>query len=377
VSKDYEWDNDAKQPAKGEVLHIFNGRKEAEVFLDTVLNGKVEKGTKVLTCHVRFILDEFANIGIIPEFDKKLATFRKYNISSDIILQSIDQLRKMYDDNIGLILANCNIMVLLGTTDKEDSEFFSELTGQKTVETVSHSLDMKGFTGVSGGNMSVDAENLMRPEDIRTMDPHECLVIVNTQQPFKLKKYPAIEHPNYHELYDDHIPEQMDNEFEFKRIFNTSQYEYVAPAVDISMPSPAKPCRRGLPGTGARSGGVGTRLNARLDELRGKKEEVESKLAALDSVQATRQKKEQQHREAEAPRGIRNHEERHYEPRKGIVEQPPEVAKKVEERFKVLSEEEKQQMLAGIKKSGSGTGSMKSLYITDSGDLADALGTYL
>jgi type IV secretory pathway TraG/TraD family ATPase VirD4 len=377
VSKDYEWDNDAKQPAKGEILHIFNGKKEAEVFLDTVLNGKVEKGTKVLTCHVRFILDEFANIGIIPEFDKKLATFRKYNISSDIILQSIDQLRKMYDDNIGLILANCNIMVLLGTTDKEDSEFFSELTGQKTVETVSHSLDMKGFTGVSGGNMSVDAENLMRPEDIRTMDPHECLVIVNTQQPFKLKKYPAIEHPNYHELYDDHIPEQMDNEFEFKRIFNTSQYEYVAPAVDISMPAPAKPARRGLSSAGARSGGMGTRSSARVNELRGKKEEVENKLAALDAVQAARQKKDEQRREAEPPRGRRSREDRHYTPRKGVVEQPPEMAEKVEEKFKTLSGDEKKRLLEGIKKSGAGTGSEKTLYVTDDGGIADVLGSFL
>lgn len=212
------------------ILKSFLGRREAEIFMDCINYGTIEQGTKLLPCHIRFILDEFANIGKIPDFDKKIATFRKYGISSDIIIQSLAQLRKMYEDNIGLIVGNCNIIICLGTTDKEDSEFFSELLGQKTVETISHSFDNKGiFVSGNGGNYSVDAENLMRPEDVRGMKPDECLVFISTQNPFKAKKYPATVHPNYKFMYDDHKDQNNPNEwvepFEYQRIFKVTPAE--------------------------------------------------------------------------------------------------------------------------------------------------------
>ena len=211
------------------VLKEFLGKKECDMFMDCIKNGTIKRGKKHLTSHLRFILDEFANIGKIPDFDKKIATFRKYWISSDIIIQSLDQLRKMYEDNIGLIIGNCNIIICLGTTDKEDSEFFSELLGQKTVDVVSHNFDNKGiFVGTTGGNYSADAENLMRPEDVRSMKPDECLIIINTQQPFKAKKYPATAHPNYKLLYDDHKSPDSDEyvpPFEYQRIFKVTPME--------------------------------------------------------------------------------------------------------------------------------------------------------
>lgn len=354
VTKDYEWDPDTKTIISGSILKTFNGKKEAEVFLDTVLHGEIKQGTKVLTCHVRFILDEFANIGIIPEYDKKLATFRKYNISSDIILQSIDQLRKMYDDKIGLIISNCNIMILLGTTDKEDAEFFSELTGQKTVETVSKSLDMKGFTGVSGGSMSVDAENLMRPEDIRTMPSDECLVFVNTQQPFKAKKYWCPDHPNYHELYDDHNEAQMKNTFEYKRLFNTAQYEFNPSIITseelIPKENPKQQKRRNL-----------SQDNEKLMDQR-------KKLATLKEM-----------RSGQNVAIVKDRSNTKVEPtplKTRIVEQPPEVKAQIDNKFSKMSESEKQRMLDGIKEKG-GTGSTKSLYLDENGDIFDAFGGFM
>ena len=226
------------------VLKEFLGRKEAEIFMDCINNGKIAPGKKHLTSHLRFILDEFANIGKIPDFDKKIATFRKYWISSDIIIQSIGQLKKMYEDNIGIIVSNCNIIICLGTTDKEDSEFFSELLGQKTVDVISRSFDNKGgFTGSSGGNISNDAENLMRPEDVRAMKPDECIVFISTQQPFKCKKFPATEHPNYKLLYDDHkSPESKDYvpPFEYQRIYKVKPIEQVATIVEPPAPKEEK-----------------------------------------------------------------------------------------------------------------------------------------
>lgn len=239
-----------KDPDTGKdiVLKEFLGKRECEIFMDCIKHGKIKQGSKHLTSHLRFILDEFANIGKIPDFDKKIATFRKYWISSDIIIQSLAQLRKMYEDNIGLIVGNCNIIVCLGTTDKEDSEFFSELLGQKTVDVVSHNFDNKGmFVGTTGGNYSADAENLMRPEDVRSMAPDECLVIINTQQPFKAKKYPATAHKNYKYLYDDHKDPDSDEyvpPFEYQRIFKITPIEQKGVTAEDLLGPPADDCKK-------------------------------------------------------------------------------------------------------------------------------------
>lgn len=203
------------EDGKEVVLKEFIGKREAEIFLDAVQHGEIKQGDKVLTCHTRFLLDEFANIGTLPEFDKKLATFRKYRISSDIILQSLSQLKKIYEDNQGLIISNCSIIICLATNDYDDCEWFSKLLGQKTVNVRSRNVDTKGLiAGTSGGSIQSDAENLMRPEDIRTMPKDECLVIVSGQAPFKVKKFRATDHPRWDEMNSE--------QFEYRQLFNTA-----------------------------------------------------------------------------------------------------------------------------------------------------------
>lgn len=210
---------------EGDILETFNSRKEAEMFLYAIKHGTIEKGKKCLTCHTRFMLDEFYNIGKIPDFDKKLATFRSLRISSDIIVQSISQLKEMYEDRQSKITSNCSIIILLGANDIEDCKWFSEQIGQTTIKSKSVNIDNKGIIqGASGGSISDNSQDLMRPEAIRSMPGDQSLIIVQGQMPMKDKKYKAIEHPRWHET---------DEKFEYERLFYIEQKESAKPKIKL------------------------------------------------------------------------------------------------------------------------------------------------
>ena len=157
------------------IIEEFKSRAAAEYVLDAGQNGEIVKGKDSLTCHTRFMLDEFYNIGKIEGFDNKIATFRSLRISADIIVQSITQLNMMYDDKPEVIVGCCDIKVCLGINTKADAEFFSEQMGQTTVTAMSTSLSAQGLMGGSTGqNISENAEMLMRVEQILQMNGDEC-----------------------------------------------------------------------------------------------------------------------------------------------------------------------------------------------------------
>lgn len=148
---------------------------------------------ELLPNHVRFILDEFANIGQIPDFVQKLATIRKYAISCAIILQNISQLKKMYKDDWNSITGNCDSWLFLGTNDSETIKWMMEPLGKKTtvVQNVSWSK--------SGGSTSYnkDSIELLTADQIFLMETMECLVVVRGCHPYYGKKYDLLNHPNF------------------------------------------------------------------------------------------------------------------------------------------------------------------------------------
>ena len=87
-----------------------------------------------LPVHVRCILDEFANIGQIPQFDKLIATIRSREISASIILQSQSQLKAIYKDNADTISGNCDVTLFLGGKEKTTLKEMSELLGKETID---------------------------------------------------------------------------------------------------------------------------------------------------------------------------------------------------------------------------------------------------
>lgn len=146
--------------------------------------------------HVRFMMDEFKNIGKIPQFPEKIATMRKYNISVTIVLQSLAQIVAMYKDDYETIVGNCSVNILLGTQEKTTEEYFSKQIGKTTIR--ARSVGLKGGKAKgSSFNYQQTGRELMTIDEIRTMSNNDCLILVASQKPFRDQKYPLETHPRY------------------------------------------------------------------------------------------------------------------------------------------------------------------------------------
>jgi len=214
-------------PDTGEkrTLEEFQSKAAAEMVYDAILNGEIRRGKKSLTNHVRFMMDEFFSLGKIPGFDLKIATFRSLRISCDIIVQSITQLRELYEDREAKITNNCSVQILLGAAAMDDCQYFSDLLGQTTVRSESVSVNHKGLIqGADGTNLSDNAQMLLRPEKIRSLNKDRCLILVNTTLPLWDDKYSSVDHPRWKETYSSFNEEEtINNQFQFRRLFYIEQ----------------------------------------------------------------------------------------------------------------------------------------------------------
>ena len=162
----------------------------------------IKAGCKVVRCglylpyHVRFLLDEFANIGRIPEFTKKLATCRKYSISASIILQSIDQIKTIYKDDWGTIIGNCDSFLFLGCQEINTLEYVNKLLGKTTQRKRNESVS-KGGKGSSSLSYQWSGRDLMTVDELRRMDNLECIYVLRGEYPYKGLKHPFNTHKNY------------------------------------------------------------------------------------------------------------------------------------------------------------------------------------
>ncbi|MDO4594797.1 MAG: type IV secretory system conjugative DNA transfer family protein [Tissierellia bacterium] len=152
--------------------------------------------TKRLKVPVRFLLDEFANIGTIPDFTQKLATMRKYEISCSIILQNLNQLEGMYKDDWKSIVGNTDVTLFLGSGEKDTQKYMSELLGNTTIETQTINKT-KSQSNSTSFNKSLVQRPLMTPDEIGVMDNSRCLIFLRGERPFNDEKYPYQDHPMY------------------------------------------------------------------------------------------------------------------------------------------------------------------------------------
>ena len=141
---------------------------------------------------VYFILDEFANIGRVPDFDKKISTSRSRKLSFSVILQNLDQLEAVYEKSYETIIGNCDTHVFLGSNSQKTVEYFSKAMGEKTIskEQLSKSRD-KHNMWTQGYNSSdqVMARALMTPDELRRMDNDLCIIFEKGLKPIKATKY--------------------------------------------------------------------------------------------------------------------------------------------------------------------------------------------
>ena len=149
-----------------------------------------------LPVHVRLILDEFANIGQIPNFDKLIATIRSREISASIILQSQSQLKTIYKDAADTIVGNCDSTLFLGGKEKSTLTEISELLGKETIDLYNQS-ENRGSQVSHGLSYQKLGKELMTQDELAVMDGGKCIFMLRGVRPFLSDKYDLTRHPNY------------------------------------------------------------------------------------------------------------------------------------------------------------------------------------
>lgn len=154
-----------------------------------------------LPIHVRCLLDEFANIGQIPNFEKLIATIRSREISASIILQSKSQLKAIYKDNADTIEGNCDTTLFLGGKEKTTLKEMAEILGKETIDLYNTS-DTRGTTQSYGMNHQKTGKELMSQDEIAVMDGGKCIMQVRGVRPFFSDKFDITKHKQYRYLSD-------------------------------------------------------------------------------------------------------------------------------------------------------------------------------
>ena len=161
---------------------------------DDVYNGR-------LPVHVRCLLDEFSNIGQIPQFEKLIATIRSREISASIILQSKSQLKAIYKDNADTIEGNCDTTLFLGGKEKTTLKEMAEILGKETIDLYNTS-DTRGTSQSYGLNYQKTGKELMSQDEIAVMDGGKCIMQLRGLRPFFSDKFDITKHDRYKELSD-------------------------------------------------------------------------------------------------------------------------------------------------------------------------------
>ena len=166
-----------------------------------------------LPVHVRCLLDEFANIGLIPKFEKLIATIRSREISASIILQAQSQLKAIYKDNADTIVGNCDSTLFLGGKEKTTLKELSETLGKETIDLYNTS-ETRSNANSYGLNYQKTGKELMSQDEITVMDGSKCIFQLRGVRPFLSDKYDITKHKNYKLLED----------FDKKNVFDIEDY---------------------------------------------------------------------------------------------------------------------------------------------------------
>lgn len=173
----------------------------------------VKKGALRLPVHVRFLLDEFSNIGEIPNFDKMLSTMRKYEISCTIILQSLTQIKAQYKDIWETLVGNCDTIVFLGSSEMDTVKYMSEKLGKTTTRSMDTSQSKSAKSASLSYSYKKDGRDLLDPSEIAKLDNDYCIVVIRGLSPFYLHKLRFNRHPNYYKTGDANDNKKIGNKF--------------------------------------------------------------------------------------------------------------------------------------------------------------------
>ena len=184
-----------------------------------------------LPYHVRCLLDEFANIGQIPNFEKLIATIRSREISASVVLQSKNQLKAIYKDHANTIEGNCDTTLFLGGKEKDTLKDLAEILGKETIDLYNTS-ENRGQQQSYGMNYQKVGKDLMSQDEIAILDGGKCIMQLRGVRPFLSKKYDISKHENYMMLsdYDKKNSFDVEKYIKYERVEtkrnNTRKTEY-------------------------------------------------------------------------------------------------------------------------------------------------------
>jgi type IV secretion system protein VirD4 len=162
-----------------------------------------------LPIHVRFLLDEFANIGQIPKFDKLIATIRSREISACVVLQTQSQLKNLYKDNCETIIGNMDSRLFLGGSEKTTLKDLTESLGKETIYMLTNNTS-KGNQPSYSQNQQKLGKELMSIDELSVMDGSKCILQLRGVRPFLSDKFDITKHKNYRYLSDDNPKNAFD-----------------------------------------------------------------------------------------------------------------------------------------------------------------------
>lgn len=158
-------------------------------------------GSGRLKYPVRCLIDEFANIKQIPQFEKIISVIRSRGISASIILQTKSQLKSLYKDNAETIEGNCDSLLFLGGKEKTTLKDISESLGKETIYMFNTSRS-RGTQESYGVNYQKLGKELKSQDELAVMDNSLCILQIRGLHPFLSKKFDITKHKNYKMLFD-------------------------------------------------------------------------------------------------------------------------------------------------------------------------------
>ena len=190
---------------------------------DTLSNRANFKYHGILPCHVRCIMDEFSNLGQVPDFDKVIAFVRSMGMSLNVIIQNLAQLKARYEKTWEVITGNCDSTIFLGGKEETTLKSISEQLGKETID-VKGQNRTKGKQSSTSENNSILGRELMQQNELATMPISDCIVMIRSKDPVYAAKYPAFDHPNFRfsGLSDD------DNRADIRQIHSVTVAEFEA-----------------------------------------------------------------------------------------------------------------------------------------------------
>lgn len=188
---------------------------------DVLANRANFKYGGTLPVHVRCIMDEFANIGQIPDFDKVIAFVRSMGMSLNVIIQNLAQLKARYEKTWEVITGNCDSLLFLGGQEESTLKYISEALGKETIDIRGYNRT-KGKSPSTSENNSILGRELMQTNEVATMPISDCIVRIRSHNPFYCSKYPIEQHPNYKFLEDY----DKSNAFDIKTVHAITLQEF-------------------------------------------------------------------------------------------------------------------------------------------------------